>query len=54
MQFINDASTQNGGSLLSFSKFYSTKTNPSIKLNSNSGIYNPSDNVMKIFTNNYS
>jgi len=52
MQFINDASAQTGGSLLLFNTFYSTKAKPSIKLNSNSGIYNPSDNVVKIFTNN--
>ena len=52
MQFINDASAQTGGSLLSYGTFYSTKTNPSIKLNSKSGIYNDSDNVIKIFTNN--
>ena len=52
MQFISDASAQTGGSLLSYSTFYSTKTKPSIKLNSNSGIYNDSDNVIKIFTNN--
>ena len=51
MQFISDASAQTGGSLLSYNKFYTSKTNPSIKLNSKSGIYNDSDNVIKIFTN---
>ena len=44
MEFINDASAQTGGTLLSYGTFYSTKTNPSIKLNLNSGIYNDSNN----------
>jgi hypothetical protein len=52
MEFINDASFQTGGSLLSYNTFYTTKVKPTIKLNSNSGIYNPSNNVIKIFTNN--
>ena len=40
MEFINDASFQTGGSLLSYNTFYTTKVKPTIKLNSNSGIYN--------------
>ena len=52
MQFISDASAQTGGSLLSYGTLYSTKAKPTIKFNSNSGIYNQSDNVVKIFTNN--
>ena len=51
MQFISDNSIQDG-SLLSYGLSYSTKEKPTLKLNSNSGIYNPSDNVFKIFTNN--
>ena len=52
MEFINDVSAQTGSSLLSYNTFYTTKVKPTIKLNSNSGIYNPSNNVIKIFTNN--
>ena len=52
MDFIQDNSAQTGGSLLSFNTIYTTKPRPSISLNSNSGIYNPSDNVIKFFTNN--
>ena len=52
MEFINDASLQTGGSLLSYNTFYTTKVKPTIKLNSNSGLYNPSNNVIKLFTNN--
>ena len=51
MQFITDNSIQNG-TILSYGLSYSTKAKPTLKLNSNSGIYNPSDNVFKIFTNN--
>ena len=49
MQFISDAAAQTGRSLLSYNTFYSTKVNPSIKLNSKSGIYNDSNNVIKIW-----
>ena len=51
MQFIQDNSIQNS-TLSSYGLSYSTKAKPTLKLNSNSGIYNPSDNVFKIFTNN--
>ena len=51
MQFITDNSTQNS-TLSSYALSYSTKAKPTLKLNSNSGIFNPSDNVFKIFTNN--
>ena len=51
MQFIQDNSTQNS-TLLTYGLSYSTKAKPTLKLNSNSGIYNPSDNIIKIFTNN--
>ena len=52
MEFINDTSAQKEGSLLSYNTFYTTKVKPTIKLNSNSGLYNPSNNVIKLFTNN--
>ena len=52
MNFISDTSAQTNGSTLSYTTYYTTKAKPSIKLNLNSGIYNPSNNIIKIFTNN--
>ena len=52
MNFISDTSAQTNGSTLSYTTFYTTKAKPSIKLNLNSGLYNPSNNVINFFTNN--
>ena len=50
MDFIQDNSDQSAsGGLSSFSAIYTTKPRPSISLNSNSGIYNPSDNVINFW-----
>ena len=54
MSFITDTSTQlNNLTLTStFTTTYTTSTSPDINFNVTSGIYNPSQNVIKIFTNN--
>ena len=50
--FTQDTSTQGTGSLSTYSKSYSTRDYPFIRLYTKSGVYNPSDNVIKFFTNN--
>ena len=50
--FSADTSTQGSGGLPTFTRTYSTKDYPITQMYSKSGIYNPSDNVIKIFTNN--
>ena len=51
MSFITDTSTQLNNALTP-SDTFSTSATPNINFNSSSGIYNPSANVIKIFTNN--
>ena len=51
MSYPTDTSTQLNN-VLTISDNYSSSTTPNINFNSSSGIYNPSDNVVKIFTNN--
>ena len=53
MIFNNDNSTQLNIGSATFTPSYTTKTAPNLLLNdSSSGIYNPSLNTMKFFTNN--
>ena len=54
MSFITDTSTQLNNSTLTstFTTTYTTSTSPDIIFNVTCGIYNPSQNVIKIFTNN--
>ena len=52
MNFIQDVSAQTTASLPTSIIYYTTKTKPNISLNTASGIYNPSNNIVKIFTNN--
>ena len=51
MSFIPDTSTQLN-IFLSIYDDYSSITSPNINFNSSSGIYNPEENIIKIFTNN--
>ena len=51
MSFIPDTSIQLDNVLTPYDTF-STSTTPNINFNASSGIYNPSANVIKIFTNN--
>ena len=51
MSFPSDTSTQLNNAL-SISDNYTSATTPNINFNATSGIYNPSANVIKIFTNN--
>jgi len=48
--FNEDTSTQ-GGTPSFVSTTYNTKENPNIKMKTKCGIYNSSDNLIKIFTN---
>jgi len=50
--FNADTSTQGTGGLPTYSRTYSTIDYPITKMYSKSGIYNPSDNVIKFYTNN--
>ena len=53
MNFNNDNSTQLNIGSATFTPSYSSKTAPNLILNdSSSGIYNPSLNTIKFFTNN--
>jgi hypothetical protein len=49
--FKIDTSTQGGTPIFVPSSYNNTKDNPNIKMKSKAGIYNPSNNVVKIFTN---
>ena len=51
MSFPSDTSTQLNNAL-SISDNYTSATTPNINFNATSGIYNPSANVIKIYTNN--
>ena len=51
MSFPSDTSTQLNNPL-SISDNYTSATTPNINFNATSGIYNPSANVIKIYTNN--
>ena len=53
MNFVTDNSSQLGINSISYTPTYSTLNNPSIVFSDfKSGIYNPSLNTIKIFTNN--
>ena len=49
--FNADLSTQGIGGLPIYTRTYPTKDYPITKMYSKSGIYNPSDNVIKFYTN---
>jgi hypothetical protein len=49
--FIQDTSTQTTGNITANQR-YTTLSTPNISFNGSSGIYNPSLNIVKIFTNN--
>ena len=51
MSFIQDTSTQINNSLTP-SDIFTSSTTPNISVGFTSGIYNPSANLIKIFTNN--
>ena len=51
MSYPNDTSTQINNALTT-SDNYSSSSAPNINFNSTCGIYNPSANVIEIFTNN--
>ena len=51
MSFTNDTSTQLNNTITQTTTF-TTNTSPDINFNGTSGIYNPSSNTIKIFTNN--
>jgi len=50
--FNADVSTQGSGGLPTYTRTYSTQDYPITRMYSKSGIYNPSDNVIKFYTNN--
>ena len=50
MSFTNDTSTQLNNTITQTT--FTTNTSPDIDFNVTSGIYNPSSNTIKIFTNN--
>ena len=52
MSFIQDSSAQTTATLPAIVIYYSTQAKPTIPLNTACGIYNPSNNIIKIFTNN--
>jgi hypothetical protein len=53
MNFPNDNSTQTGINSVSYTPTYANVNNPNILFNDlKSGIYNPSQNTIKLFTNN--
>jgi hypothetical protein len=51
MSYPSDTSVQLNNTLSPFDN-YSSATTPNIHFNATSGIYNPSANIIKIFTNN--
>ena len=50
--FVQDTSTQLTTLITTSTPFYTSQTIPTINFNNSSGIYNPSQNIIKIFTNN--
>ena len=50
--FVQDTSTQLTTLITTSTPFYTSQTIPTINFNNSSGIYNPSANTVKIFTNN--
>jgi len=50
--FVQDTSTQLTTLITTSTPFYTSQTIPTINFNNSSGIYNPSANTIKIFTNN--
>ena len=52
MNFNNDNSTQLNVSTATYTPSYLSKTTPNISFNGSSGIYNPTADNIRIFTNN--